>query len=64
MQWIYNHLRVYLKILLKHQNINSYIWDKNLKEKKKIQAFKKCLKECQHKIYKFKSNDFCLIGNN
>jgi hypothetical protein len=60
----YNHLRVYLKLFLKHEIINPFIWDKYLKERNKIQTFKKSLKECQPKIYKFKSNDFCLIGKN
>ena len=55
-----NALSLFFKIIDQKRTNDQYLTEK----KKKIQIFNKHIKDCQNKIYKFKSNDFCLNGKN
>jgi hypothetical protein len=59
-----NSLSLFFKIISEIKNNDPLFAAKYLTEKNKIQIFNKHIKDCQNKIYKFKSNDFCLNGQN
>jgi hypothetical protein len=60
----YNHLQSYMNILLEQQAFNPLLAVQNQKEINNFKNFNKNIKLCQNKVYKFKSNDFCLNGKN
>jgi hypothetical protein len=42
--------------------MNPFISTRHLKAQNKIKSFNKHIKDCQNKIYEFKSDDFCVNG--
>jgi hypothetical protein len=59
-----NALSFFFNIINEIKTSDPLFAAKYLTEKNKIQIFNKHIKDCQNKIYKFKSNDFCLNGKN
>jgi hypothetical protein len=61
----YKDMDIYLKILnLQLITTEQKLFQSEFKDKNRIVFFKKHIKECKNKFYKFKSNDFCVNGQN
>ncbi len=58
----YDKFKVSMKISIGRHPINSKTTNKQFEQKKLFDSFNKNINDCQNKIYKFNSNDFCING--
>jgi hypothetical protein len=60
----YSKMNMKQNILLSKQVLNLVFALRHMQERENIKSFKNQFKDCKNKVYEFKSNDFCVNGNN